>query len=83
MSRASEDTLGELHGLIARYLTDKIADGTATAADVSNAIKFLEKNGIDCVPSKNEDIQSLAEAMDFPVDVDDEDDPAVVPFIRR
>ena len=46
MSKASEGELGGLHGIVARYLAEKIASGEATASDVSNAIKLLKDNNI-------------------------------------
>jgi len=71
MSRADEQAMANLHGLLAKALAQKIEDGTATAADLSVAAKFLKDNGIDCVGSQNANVTSLAESMDFPVDVAD------------
>lgn len=71
MSAASKDTLGALHALVAKELADRIATGEATAADISNAIKFLKDNGVEAVLGKGGPIDSLA--RNFPVFDDDED----------
>jgi len=75
-----KDPLEELHGLIAKELGSLIKSGNATAAHFSAAITFLKNNGIDCDGQKNPDVGSLAETMEFPVDVDDEN---VTAFKRR
>ncbi|WP_422048055.1 hypothetical protein [Shimia sp.] len=69
MSRATEELLASLHGLLTQEFIRKISSGEASSADLSAAAKFLKDNGIDCVARDNEGIQSLAEAMSFPVDV--------------
>lgn len=81
MSRADENTLSSLHGAVAELLLQKVRSGEASAAELSTAIKFLKDNGIDCVGKENPDIGSLADAMQFPVDVDD-DENGVIPFRR-
>lgn len=60
MSKASSDILAALHAEIAGELRKRIASGEATAADISNAIKFLKDNGIEADPEANPGIQSLA-----------------------
>jgi hypothetical protein len=72
-----KDPLTQLHGLIAKELADLIKNGEATAAHFSAAITFLKNNGIDCDGMQNPETQSLAESMQFPVDVDSEDNVAV------
>ena len=67
------DILSKLHSAIPKYILDKIEYGTATAADLAVAVKFLKDNGVDCVASENPGVASLAERMNFPVDDDDED----------
>jgi ribosomal protein L1 len=69
MSTASFDLMAALHGIVAEDLTRRIKDGTATAADISNAIKFLKDNGIEARADKNAAVASLA--SQFPV-FDDE-----------
>lgn len=68
-----EDLLKVLHGKVAKALLEKIETGTATASDLSVAVKFLKDNGIDCDGSRNPEIASLADQMTFPVGDDDED----------
>ncbi|KQR67860.1 hypothetical protein [Rhizobium sp. Leaf341] len=65
MSAASLDLMARLHGVVAEELMNRIADGTATAADISNAIKFLKDNGVEARADKNAAVASLA--SQFPV----------------
>lgn len=64
MSKASEGELGGLHGIVARYLAEKIASGEATASDVSNAIKLLKDNNITCDVNEDNDLGKLQRALD-------------------
>lgn len=70
MSAASKDALELLHDAVAKELTSRVAGGDATAADISNAIKFLKDNGIEAVLGKNPGVTSLA--SQFPTFDDDE-----------
>lgn len=70
MSAASFDLMARLHGIVAEELMNRIKDGTATAADISNAIKFLKDNGVEARADKNAAVASLA--AQFPV-FEDED----------
>ena len=74
------DILSKLHSAIPKFILAKIEDGSATAADLAVAVKYLKDNGVDCVASANPDVTSLAERMNFPVDDDDED--RVIPMRR-
>lgn len=71
MSAASKDLMAMLHGVVAQELLDRIKDGSATAADISNAIKFLKDNGVEARVDRNKDVQSLAAA--FPTFSDDDE----------
>ena len=70
MSKATNDIMDALHGEVARELKKRIATGAATAADISNAIKFLKDNGIEADPNVNPDVKSLAD--NFPTFEDEE-----------
>ena len=59
MSRANEGELGALHGVVARYLVEKIQSGEASASDVSNAIKLLKDNNITCLVEDSKDLEEL------------------------
>jgi hypothetical protein len=72
---ATVDILGLLHQEVAEALREKIRDGSATAADISAAIKFLKDNGIEARVDKNPALKSLAET--FPVFSDDDEYGAV------
>lgn len=58
--KAAADVLAALHADIARELRKRIASGEASAADISNAIKFLKDNGIEADPDTNPGVRSLA-----------------------
>lgn len=65
-SKATTEALDALHGALAENLKIKIADGTATAADLSVARQFLKDNGIDAVPRPGNPISELAKSLPFP-----------------
>jgi hypothetical protein len=71
-TKATNDALAVLHSAIAQTLTERIVSGEASAADISNAIKFLKDNGIEADPEVNTDVQSLAHQ--FPSFDDDADE---------
>lgn len=77
MKRATEDTLGNLHGLIAEKLIEKIKDGKATTADFNTAIKFLKDNNIEA----GEDNEGLSTLKDILPDLDETQE-NVVPLQR-
>lgn len=58
-SRATEDKLGILHGIVAEYLTLKLASGKATAAEVGAAITYLKNNSITADPATNAALANL------------------------
>ena len=60
---ATEDTLGELHELIARGLISRLKSGEATSADYTAAIKFLKDNGISCIGTRNDDMKELVDSL--------------------
>lgn len=60
MTKATADVLAALHTEVAEELRNRIKDGSATAADISNAIRFLANNGIEAEPEVNPGLQSLA-----------------------
>lgn len=66
MSKASTDSLNELHGAIAEALKRRIASGEATAADLNVARQFLKDNGIEALPGTNKAVQDLAAVLPFP-----------------
>lgn len=63
---ATKDTLGDLHKLVAETLAEKIASGTATAAEITAAIKFLKDNGIEARGDLNGSVKSLADKFELP-----------------
>ena len=61
--RASEELLGLLHEAVARDLLEKIQAGTATPAEINEAIKFLQNNGIEAVVGTGGTLDTLADAL--------------------
>lgn len=76
MTKATPDVMGALHGAIAQQLMHRIQSGEATAADMSNAIKFLKDNGVEADALTNPDVASLAK--NFPVFSDDDEQPSTL-----
>lgn len=65
MSRATDDALGALHGVVAKTLKEKIESGEYTAADMGNAIKFLKDNGINADPDTDPSLQEFKDLPEF------------------
>lgn len=68
---ATEQELAELHREIARELKRRIQEGTATAADISAAIKFLKDNNISCPVEDNDDLRAIARGIPERIGVGD------------
>ena len=60
---ASVESMNDLHTVVAMVLKNKILSGEAVAADISNAIKFLKDNGINCPVDGNDNLIVLSEEM--------------------
>lgn len=68
-----EDTdkkLTDLHGLLADYFLSQLADGKATASDVSNMLKFLKDNGVNAASIKNPKLAEMADKLSSSIDDD-------------
>ena len=63
MTRASEDTLNNLHMTVAKVLTEQIYEEEPRAAMVSIAVKFLKDNDITCSIKDNQDMSILSDAL--------------------
>lgn len=76
MSKATEELLDQLHGLVAKDLIDKIKSGEATAQDLGAAIRFLKENNVQADPSENKNLGELYETVtsveDLPFTVGEE-----------
>lgn len=76
MSKASNDSLNELHGTLARVLMEEISkkddDGKGRAAILNVARQFLKDNGIEALPSSSKPLRELAEVLPFPEPGEDE-----------
>ena len=78
MSNGTVNELGELHGIIARTLTDQLKNGvtqvskdgtieviSAPASVLNVARQFLRDNNIECMGAANEDITAITEDLPF------------------
>lgn len=63
MSKASEQELAELHGVVAKELKKVIEGEAATAAHFGAAIAFLKNNSITADASKDEGLKELSDAL--------------------
>ena len=59
VDKSSEKDLGELHGILAKTLKEKIMSGDASPADLNVARQFLRDNNIECNGSNNLDIKTI------------------------
>jgi hypothetical protein len=73
MSRATETLLATLHDAVAQELLGRVKSGEASPAELSAAIKFLKDNGIEAVPSIDNNIGKLMASLpDFEEDADEQ-----------
>ena len=64
-NKASFDLLEALHHAVATELLTKVQSGEATAAEISAAIKFLKDNGVEALPTGDNQVGRLFEALPF------------------
>jgi len=64
-SKATQEALEGLHGALAELLTQRIREGSATAADLAVARQFLKDNGIDAIPKDGEPLGELVKSLPF------------------
>ena len=73
--RATEDSLADLHGLVAEKLMEKLRSGDATAAEFGQAIKFLKDNGIESLASGDSALKQLEEELSQQLPFSNSQDP--------
>jgi hypothetical protein len=63
--RASEQLLGEIHGILAQNWAKKLREApeTITPAEFNTIRQFLKDNGISCDPEANSEIQDMVRAL--------------------
>lgn len=59
----SEEILKNLHDAVGKLLLARVASGEASPSDISNAIKFLKDNGINCDGGSNPVLNDLTDAL--------------------
>jgi len=62
---AIDQKLSKLHILLADDLTKKIKSGEAKAGDLNVARQFLKDNEVTALPTGNNTLQTLLDAMPF------------------
>jgi hypothetical protein len=60
---ATEETMSELHEILAKELVRKIKSGEATASELSVAVKFLKDNGIEAELIQDSPIANLLSSL--------------------
>lgn len=63
MSKAEENTLGNLHGILADEFIRRIKKGDASPSDLNAARQFLKDNGISCDGPKSPQMNTLMDNM--------------------
>lgn len=64
MSKVTVEQLEALHAAMVKDLTDRIADGMATAADLSVAAKLLKDSNITAIPEQGSAAGTLKEKLE-------------------
>lgn len=64
MSKATIESLSELHGVVATELTRRILADEASAADIGAAIKFLKDNAITASVEDNTQMKDLKDRLE-------------------
>jgi len=80
MSKAPQDILEALHGQVAESLIEKIKTGEATASDLNVARQFLKDNGVEQLPTRDNETGKLVQSLPF--DADEDDSQNIVPFSK-
>ena len=65
MANETVNGLGDLHGILARALTEANSSGEASPAHLNVARQFLRDNNIECLGASNTDIKALHEELPF------------------
>lgn len=63
MSKATEDLLASLHGLLAEEMQAKLRSGAATASDLNVIRQFLKDNGINSDGATDPTIKRLVSSL--------------------
>ncbi|WP_018123365.1 hypothetical protein [Desulfovibrio oxyclinae] len=63
MPKATQDSLSELHGMLAKVMSEKLKSGDVTASDLNVIRAFLKDNGVDTDPQTDENMQSIVNEL--------------------
>jgi len=80
MSKATSDILESLHGVLAEDLIERIKSGEAKASDLNVARQFLKDNGIEQIPTRDNETGRLVQQLPFDAE---EEGANVVPFANK
>lgn len=59
----TNQVLEDLHSAVARELLQRVKSGDASTADLSAAAKFLKDNGIEAIPTPENPLGDLRDAL--------------------
>lgn len=62
-TRATDDTLGQLHVELAKTLLARVKSNDCTPADLGAAIKFLQANGIEALAVPESPLSKLLDSL--------------------
>lgn len=63
MPKASQDSLSDLHGMLAQIMAEKLRSGDVTASDLNVIRAFLKDNGVDTDPHTDNNVQSIVDEL--------------------
>lgn len=63
MPKATQDSLSDLHGMLAQAMAEKLRSGEATASDLNVIRAFLRDNGVDTDPHTDNNIRSIVDEL--------------------
>jgi len=59
MTNKDLEKLEDLHSTLTDVLIERVKSGNAKAGDLNVARQFLKDNGIECIPTENNDMEDL------------------------
>ena len=59
MTNKDLEKLEDLHSTLTDVLIERVKSGEAKAGDLNVARQFLKDNGIECIPTENNDMEDL------------------------
>ena len=63
MTNKDLEKLEDLHSTLTDVLIERVKSGKAKAGDLNVARQFLKDNGIECIPTENNDMEDLMQNL--------------------